>query len=393
MFMGMFVALLWASCVASCLALPTDQPTTMTMTRNSSRQKHVSATTLLHPTSTLPSPTPTLTHPTSTLQSPTPTLTHLTSTLPSPTPTLTHLTSTLPSPTSALPHPTTPPRLHHANHSHYQTHSPSQSYTHSLPAGFTYLYVNINRSISNTLEDSHRQFQVAGSPHTSASALRAAAEVVLAMTRHMHYRDFRLLSERTSVGVFTKQEKLTIYPSYYAVKNNNCGRSCEGECRVTCASDNRKYEDLVGLGGKRAVVLDANVLCTDADPYKHKENILAHEFTHSIHIYVLDADKKHRIINAYQSAKDNQTWLATSYAMSNALEYFAEASTVFFGVNRYSALNAGGMNVCRMHYCATEREARENLKDKDRALYDILVDVFTGGRPNLLSGLTICPTT
>ena len=57
-----------------------------------------------------------------------------------------------------------------------------------------------------------------------------------------------------------------------------------------------------------------------------------------VHVYFLI-----QITQAFQSAKQNCTWDIYSYAMSNEMEYFAEAVSSFFNVERLQSA-AGGMN-------------------------------------------------
>ena len=63
--------------------------------------------------------------------------------------------------------------------------------------------------------------------------------------------------------------------------------TCASDCFNTCTGDGRKYDSLAGLGGSRATCLDDNYMCTDSDPYLHTDNILVHEFAHTIHYYGL----------------------------------------------------------------------------------------------------------
>lgn len=51
-----------------------------------------------------------------------------------------------------------------------------------------------------------------------------------------------------------------------------------------------------------------------------------------------------QITSAFQSAMQNCTWDIYSYAMSNEMEYFAEAVSSFFNVERLRSA-AGGMNM------------------------------------------------
>ena len=63
--------------------------------------------------------------------------------------------------------------------------------------------------------------------------------------------------------------------------------NCKGICSGYCTGDGRPYDSLAGLGGPRTVVLDDNVMCTKNDPYDGKNNILVHEFAHTVHRFGL----------------------------------------------------------------------------------------------------------
>ena len=62
---------------------------------------------------------------------------------------------------------------------------------------------------------------------------------------------------------------------------------CDGECRPTCTGDGRKWDTVAGAGGVRAVCVEDNILCNARDPYRGANNIMVHEFAHTIHMYGL----------------------------------------------------------------------------------------------------------
>ena len=63
---------------------------------------------------------------------------------------------------------------------------------------------------------------------------------------------------------------------------------CDGECKVTCTGDGRKLcTGTYGMASIRATVDEENVLCTNRDPYHKKQNILVHEFSHTVMFYGL----------------------------------------------------------------------------------------------------------
>ena len=80
---------------------------------------------------------------------------------------------------------------------------------------------------------------------------------------------------------------------------------------------------------------EENLLCYKGDPYT-KENILIHEFAHTIHQCALDFidptfDK--RLQKTYKSAMEKGLWKG-KYASTNRMEYWAEGVQSWFNDNR-----------------------------------------------------------
>uniref|UniRef100_A0A2C9M627 Lysine-specific metallo-endopeptidase domain-containing protein n=1 Tax=Biomphalaria glabrata TaxID=6526 RepID=A0A2C9M627_BIOGL len=257
--------------------------------------------------------------------------------------------------------------------------------------GFKYLYLEAGSHLTAVLNPAHSQLEIAGSPHTSQHALNIAADTVMKMTKYMPASMFQTLT-RGSVGVFTAAEKLIIYPEMASLANGNCGTSCTGACSHTCTFDGRKYENIGGLTNSRSVILDDNVLCSPQDPHRHTSNILVHEFGHLVHAYAATPAIKTQITSAYNAAKQHQTWQLNTYAMANEHEYWAMATATFFGVTHESDSNTGGMNHCGTNFCAGVQQARDHLRQKDPALFNILSHVYTNNQPTLNPGIPICPS-
>ncbi|KAK6967289.1 hypothetical protein BgiMline_027100 [Biomphalaria glabrata] len=274
---------------------------------------------------------------------------------------------------------------HDPSHNAFRVRSGEQ-----LP-GFKYIYLEEDGHVSSTFNHSIVQLEIAGSPLCSELALRVAADDLIKMTQHMPRHIFENVASKSTVGIFSAQEKIIVFPEYAHFANGDCGSSCLGPCSHTCSSDGRKYETIAGLGGKRAAILEDNVLCTSRDPYYHYLSVLVHEFTHTIHAYGLEPATRHNITVAYHHALQSHIWATGSYAMSNEREYLAVATTVFFGVNRNGSQNSGGMNTCGGALCHTEQDGRRHLREKDPMLFDILSYVFTDNNADVTSQLTTCP--
>ncbi|MES2920798.1 MAG: beta-L-arabinofuranosidase domain-containing protein [Verrucomicrobiota bacterium] len=90
-----------------------------------------------------------------------------------------------------------------------------------------------------------------------------------------------------------------------------------------------------GMGGDISSCGEENLLCYPNDPYS-TENILVHEFAHTIHGYGLKKlipDFNERLKNAFEKAKEKGLWKNT-YALTNEHEYWAEAVQDWFDNNR-----------------------------------------------------------
>lgn len=124
-----------------------------------------------------------------------------------------------------------------------------------------------------------------------------------------------------------------------------------------------------GLGGSptNPVVScgEENLLHFLGDPYS-TENILIHEFAHSIHLNGLrtaDPTFNNRLNSAFEAARDHGLWKNT-YAMSNPEEYWAEAVQSYFDTNR--------QNDAQHNHVDT----REELQDYDPAAFALCNEVF-----------------
>lgn len=113
---------------------------------------------------------------------------------------------------------------------------------------------------------------------------------------------------------------------------------------------------------------EENLLCYMTDRYRG-ENILVHEFAHTIHTLGLrylypafDAELRH----IYDAAKKGGLW-ADTYAITNPEEYFAEGVQDWFNVNT-AAAHADGVH--------NEISTRQKLKKYDPGLYAFIARYF-----------------
>ena len=127
-----------------------------------------------------------------------------------------------------------------------------------------------------------------------------------------------------------------------------------------------------GLGGDLHLPLtscaEENVLAYQIDKY-HAEDILIHEFSHSIHligILQVHPDINDRLEALLKNAKEKKLWWNT-YRETDIAEYWAEGVQDWFNVNAEMDHPDGKHN-----YVNT----REELKERDPGLYDLLSEYF-----------------
>lgn len=127
-----------------------------------------------------------------------------------------------------------------------------------------------------------------------------------------------------------------------------------------------------GLGGTPDMPMSScaeeNILCYQIDKY-HAEDILIHEFAHSIHligITITDPAFNDRLRASLEAAKAAGKWENT-YAGSNIEEYWAEGVQNWFNVN--AEVEAPDGKHGRIN-------SRADLKSYDDGLYQILKTYF-----------------
>ena len=127
-----------------------------------------------------------------------------------------------------------------------------------------------------------------------------------------------------------------------------------------------------GLGGELEFPLtscaEENVLAYQIDKY-HAEDILIHEFAHSIHlvgIVQVNPDINDRLEALLANAKEKDLWWNT-YRLTDIAEYWAEGVQDWFNVNAEMDHPDGKHN-----YVNT----RDELKERDPGLWQLLSEYF-----------------
>jgi cyclophilin family peptidyl-prolyl cis-trans isomerase len=163
---------------------------------------------------------------------------------------------------------------------------------------------------------------VVGSTNVSDFALREAAWIVSRMLPERADLLRAVASNHVLLAVMAWNEFTTDVPEhsqlrpkvYWDRRARGLGATPEAPA-VSCAEE--------------------NVLCFPNDPYS-AENILIHEFAHTIHemgLRALDAAFDQKLRRAFQSAKDRGLWQRT-YAIVSRQEYWAEGVQDWFDNNR-----------------------------------------------------------
>ena len=124
-----------------------------------------------------------------------------------------------------------------------------------------------------------------------------------------------------------------------------------------------------GLGGSEkdpvASCGEENLLCFDGDPY-HEENILIHEFAHTIHLRALnrlDPTFDQRLRKIWKQALEEGKW-AGKYASVAHTEYFAEGVQSWFNNNR------------KPDHDHNHVDTRKELREYDPRLAKMLEGIF-----------------
>jgi len=248
---------------------------------------------------------------------------------------------------------------------------------------FKYKFVTKGGQISDT--NPGNAIEVAATGSTSDLGHTKGAEIVATMLSDIGQNVWNnMVARRVRIGIFSRHEALSVYPEYRDLADSpRCRGSCRGSCKRTCTFDGRKWDTVAGAGGVRAAILESNILCDRFDPYRRGNNILAHEFIHTIHINGLPSAESRQLNAAFAEAKRKQLWNLKSYAMQTVYEYFAEAGGVWFNVNNNNS--SGGMDRCR-----GEMVCRSHLKRRDPKLYAMLKYTFSPADENKPGNLKIC---
>ena len=198
--------------------------------------------------------------------------------------------------------------------------------------------------------------KIRSSERTSDAALEAAAQTVRKMTDRADVLA-NLVAAKLDIAVIARTEVTTDIPEYRHLKGTKTG-------------DGRDWDaDTRGIGGTRRIpttsVGEENLLKLSPDPYRG-EDILTHEFAHSVYLIGIAPSERRAVQAAYAAARESKVWGEATYAASNVEEYFAEASQAFY--------DAGQAANTKINNGVATREA---LRRADPGLEKILASIYT----------------
>jgi alpha-glucosidase len=185
---------------------------------------------------------------------------------------------------------------------------------------------------------------VVGSANVSDAALHEAAYLIDQMLANREDVRQELIKRRVRFVVMAPTEMTTDVPEQAHMDSEYWDRRARG------------------LGGRICSCGEENLLNLPDDRYAN-ENILIHEFAHTIHNYGLrrlDPNFNARLNSLYDDAMQNGLWKDT-YAATNAEEYWAE------GVQSYFDCNASPRRRVHNHV-----DTREELREFDPQLFELI---------------------
>lgn len=169
-----------------------------------------------------------------------------------------------------------------------------------------------------------------------------------------------MTSRDTRIGIMARYEGTTDIPEHAFLANDT---SMNWDVRAR------------GLGGSLEMPLNTcaeeNILAYQIDKY-HAEDILIHEFAHTIHevgISPTDPGFNDRLRESLDAAVENGRWVNT-YASTNIWEYWAEGVQSWFNINAEVDTDKGDGKHNRVN-------TRKELKIYDPGLYKIISAYFS----------------
>src|SRR5262245_20196432 len=203
---------------------------------------------------------------------------------------------------------------------------------------------------------------IASSGNVPDAALSMAAEIITNMLAGMSLVRNKLIEANIRVAIIAQREVTSDIPEHKPLARTHPENYL----------DQRTRGISMGAGANPVTsVGEENLLCYATDRYRG-ENILVHEFGHTIKllgIQGMEPTFRIRVQHAYDRAKIAGLG-ASTYAMSNPEEYWAEGVQSYFDANLYADPPNGIHNAIN---------TRAKLKDYDPRLFELIDRAFNGG--------------
>lgn len=202
---------------------------------------------------------------------------------------------------------------------------------------------------------------IKGSANIEASALERASGIVEKMLVKRPDLRSSLIANHADVAIIATNETFCDIPETSDLASTN-------------TFDGRNFCSICGGGGvigrPVTTVCEDNLLKTKKDPYHGSEDILTHEFAHTIHLVGMNSMEQKKIADLYEEAKTKGMFTKNQkgeapYAMANDQEFFASFSAAWFGVHNPNS-----------DATPAELKGRDSIKEKFPALYDFLKSVY-----------------
>ena len=199
-------------------------------------------------------------------------------------------------------------------------------------------------------------FPIIGSNKVNDYAFKEAAYLIDTMLKDREDIRKKLIEKKVRYVIYAIDEYTTDIPEHKHLAKSKKGKDWW----------DRRARGLGAMPHCPATTCgEENLLCYKGDPYK-AENILIHEFAHTIHQCALDFidptfDK--RLDKTYKSAMAKGLW-KTKYAATNRMEYWAEGVQSWFNDNREDDHDHNHVNT------------REELIEYDPGLAKLCEEIF-----------------
>jgi hypothetical protein len=194
-------------------------------------------------------------------------------------------------------------------------------------------------------------------------AIQQAAYIIKNMLAPIPHAHDHLVSRKYYVAIIGKNQQQTTLPEYSHMDSEYWDQRARG------------------LGGDQSTKItscaEENLLCLGRlkDRY-HGENILVHEFAHTIHLAAGGKEFDSQLHHLFYAALKKDLWEDT-YAIFNHREYWAEGVQTYFSTN-LSAHPANGVH--------NRINTREELAEYDPDLFAFIAEFF-----NNYDWTPICP--